>query len=410
MKTTLQDKIVSTDPKAQALLRHIYETINNSESFEEIGNDLCKEIEAAYSKEDNNDTYFLEGIIQQAQEALQEEVFTEDHAKLHQVLIDMVYDKGVNQKLYKSFFDDLEETVQNITQLNFSKKVDLTEVNGSKKNVLSYFAMNINTIVDQLKYGVVSMQIADHLNLSCSPKSVYVVDENGIIKYCNHSTLQIFRLDSEDVIDLPIDNFIPYGQQFLTQAAHQENICNAIVPNGSHPFFEGKYMNVSLLDNNEGLLEYVISITDKKSREIDKKSLPINFPELWTTCLEKEGLTVSQENMLISYDEFYGVKKDWRELFDLLLEAFTKRKKKNIDQHNIHFKVVENKNTNEIYIQVEENGVILRQSEINQIVTSSKTPSITIYNLITKAKELGVTFEAYPHAPYGNVWRFIVNR
>ncbi|MBA2613956.1 MAG: GHKL domain-containing protein [Bacteroidetes bacterium] len=206
--------IKGIDPVAVGLVKQIYSALldrgENVVLYEKI---WLKEVERAYKDQETYDSYFINGLeilLKQAYNILTSDTKPWD-IKEEEILAitEKILFLKVREDIYKDFFDDFEDVLFSAVQLDFSKRVNFTQIGNSKENIFSYKAVMLNTLIETMENSVVSMQSVNEIIGDIPGLVCIITDKNGIIRFINSVGEELLTSQNENLIKKNITDILP---------------------------------------------------------------------------------------------------------------------------------------------------------------------------------------------------------
>lgn len=175
-----EDIVFGKDP-ATEILRQIYAGLKDR-SFENLNiseRAWIYGIEKTYKEQ-------VKVLMEQIYEILyqKEELWDLHDEELYSLLERVIFLKA-RESSFRDFFDNMESVIEAASQLDFSKRVPLSEISKDKRNIFNYAVMCLNILVEKMESSVVSMKAVNTM-LSSIPGTVMIVTDNkGVIRFVN---------------------------------------------------------------------------------------------------------------------------------------------------------------------------------------------------------------------------------
>ncbi len=204
------DFIQSNDKVAQSLLRSVYTMLKDHEREEEI----LKLIEGAYIRPDSASAVIIDGLLREVQEILQGAGDWEvNHRELYKALEQIVV-LGAREKVFKEHFEQIENTISQALRLNFREKAPLTEVGGSRQNIINYTSLAVNTILERLYGSVTSQKTVDAmLDLLQPGTAAIVTDEQFTVLFTSSRAKELFKENNPLLIGTSLQDLFTFQGQ-----------------------------------------------------------------------------------------------------------------------------------------------------------------------------------------------------
>ena len=225
-----EDIIIGTDPLAVDLLKQIYAALkdrgDNSLNF--LEKCWVMGIEEAYRNGRSLDPEKLRILLKQVCGLLEEKKagWDEKDEELYEIL-EKVISLKANGNL-KSFFDEMIDTVSLVSQLDFSKRIPLSDLIKDKRNIFNYIVLMFNMIIEKMEASVVSMKT---VNCMCSlmPETMFMItDINGRIRFINDYGELLLCSKRDEVIGKKINDLI-YNFDRIQEKMRTETIKESMI-------------------------------------------------------------------------------------------------------------------------------------------------------------------------------------
>jgi signal transduction histidine kinase len=221
--------IKGIDPVAVGLVKQIYSALldrgENVVMYEKI---WLNEVERAYKDQETYDSYFISGLeilLKQAYNVLMNDAKPWNIKKDEILAItEKILFLKVREDIYKDFFDNFEEVLFAAVQLDFSKRVNFTQIGSSKENIFSYKAVMLNTLIETMENSVVSMQSVNEI-VSDIPGLVCIVTDNkGIIRFINSVGEELLSTGNENLFKKNIAELFPEYKKIRSELKGKGNL------------------------------------------------------------------------------------------------------------------------------------------------------------------------------------------
>lgn len=221
--------IKGIDPVAVGLVKQIYSALldrgENVVMYEKI---WLKEVERAYKDQETYDSYFINGLeilLKQAYNVLMNDAKPWDIKKDEILAItEKILFLKVREDIYKDFFDDFEEVLFAAVQLDFSKRVNFTQIGNSKENIFSYKAVMLNTLIETMENSVVSMQSVNEIVSDIPGLVCIVTDKNGVIRFVNSVGEELLSSGNENLFKKNIIEVLPEYKKIRSELKDKGNL------------------------------------------------------------------------------------------------------------------------------------------------------------------------------------------
>lgn len=266
-----EDIIFGNTPEID-ILRQIYAGLKDK-SYEKLGlleRSWIQGIEKTYKDQ-------VKLLMEQVYEILyqKEEVWDPADDELYSLLERVIFLKA-RESSFQDFFDNMEDVIEAASQLDFSKRVPLSEISKDKRNLFNYAVMCLNILVEKMETSVVSMKAVNTM-LSSMPGTVMIVTDNkGVIRFVNDLGEKMLGLKKNEYLGKSVYLLINDHKQISKEYSDAGELINRRV-NLITPGKEKKIIPVFLTipkpykDHTE-IEEIVYSISiDNKLQDGDEK-------------------------------------------------------------------------------------------------------------------------------------------
>lgn len=206
-----EEIIKGIDPVSVNLLRQIYAALKDRsvENLDFLERCWVAGIERTYTNKQDFDHNLMESILSQATEILNEDIKWDSKRERFYTVLEKIVFLKAREDVFKEFFDNVEASISAAMQLDFSKKIPLTNiVSNEKANILNYAATMLNMLLETMEYSVVSTK-AVNAALSAIPGIVTIVtDKKGNIRFISDLGERILGVQHNDMIGMPIGEVI----------------------------------------------------------------------------------------------------------------------------------------------------------------------------------------------------------
>lgn len=216
-----EDIVFGKDPSID-ILRQIYAGLKDR-SFESLGlleRSWIQGIEKTYKDQ-------VKLLMEQVYEILQqkEEVWDPDDEALYSLLERVIFLKA-RESSFRDFFDNMENVIEAASQLDFSKRVPLSEISEDKRNIFNYAVMCLNILVEKMETSVVSMKAVNTM-LSSIPGTIMIVtNKDGVVRFVNDLGEKTLGLKKNEYLGKSIYLLIEDHEQISKEYANAREITN----------------------------------------------------------------------------------------------------------------------------------------------------------------------------------------
>lgn len=222
--------IVGSDPVAIDLLKKIYAALKdrNFENLDPSERSWLFGIEKAYKEK-------MKALMEQVYEILyhKEEMWEIQDEELYALLENVILLKG-RESTFKDFFDDMENVIGAASQLDFSKRVPISEISKDKSNFFNYAVMCLNILVEKMETSVVSMKAVNTMLSSIPGTMMIVTDKNGVIRFVNDLGEKKLGLKKNEYLGKSIyllfDDHEQISKEYATAGQVTNRRVNLIIP------------------------------------------------------------------------------------------------------------------------------------------------------------------------------------
>lgn len=194
--------ITGSDIVAVSILKEIYSTLKSKSAakLDKSEKLWVKEIEAAYKYrkilEERQVVLFLDQAVKfisdkTAWTAKDEELYS---------LVEKITFLRAREDVFKKFFNSMEDTIISALQLDFSKRVPLSNIMKDKRNIFNYASLSLNMIMEKMEKSVVSMNSVTHAFASIPGIALLITDSLGNIRYSNDLADELLGISKNDFI------------------------------------------------------------------------------------------------------------------------------------------------------------------------------------------------------------------
>lgn len=309
--------IKGIDPVAVGLVKQMYSALldrgENVVLYEKI---WLKEVEKAYKDQKTYDAYFINGLgilLKQAYNILTNDSKSWD-IKEEEILAitEKILFLKVREDIYKEFFDDFEKVLFSTMQLDFTKRVNFTQIGNSKENIFSYKAVMLNTLIETLQHAVVSMDALSEVIDETPGLITIITDIEGNIKYLNGLGEQIFEVEDHAWLGKDISKLIPAINNIKAKISKKSRVKNLpidLLLQNKTAIHLKALVSVKTIENSSSIGEviYLIKIQQNghQSSDIDIKQqlhdkiAPINTLMAGLDLLSNKLIDAESKQLLI---------------------------------------------------------------------------------------------------------------
>ena len=187
---------------------------------------LLKSIELKCSDESMIVERELQGVIRSAKRILEgsaESDWTHDHKELFHLLKKIVF-VGLGDENEVSDADQIDEVVDALMRLDYSKEMPVFQVINEERNIYNYIGLILESIGQKFKESTVSVK-AINTYLSIDQTKIFaVVDSSGNIRFMSRLGEKILQKPLTELIDCHISAFVPeWQEQDFTEALNHDS-------------------------------------------------------------------------------------------------------------------------------------------------------------------------------------------
>ena len=277
LKIRPEDIIFGQDPSTE-ILKQIYAALKDR-SVEKL--DISERawvygIEKAYKEQ-------TKLLMEQVYEILsqKEEIWDPRDEELYSLLERIIFLKA-RESTFRDFFDNMENVIEAASQLDFSKRVPLSEISKDKRNLFNYAVMCLNILVEKMETSVVSMKAVNSMLSSIPGTMMIATNKDGVIRFVNDLGEKTLGLKKNEYLGksiyLLIDDHEQISKEYATAGELKNRQVSLIVP-GKEKKVVRVYLTIPkpYKDHTE-IEEIVYSITiDNKLQDIQEKEF--NFTQ-----------------------------------------------------------------------------------------------------------------------------------
>lgn len=184
-----EDIIVGTDPVAIDIIQQIYSAIKDKNESDRTFLERCwvLGIEKAYKSDTKKlDPELCTKLLERIYYHLEHKnIWDADDDKLYDLFERIISLKTLRDSSIKEIFDDLEEALANVLQLDFSKKISIDYSRNEKRNIFNYIVFFFNSIIEKIETSMVSAKAVNAF-LSLHPGTLLIITDNeGRLRFMN---------------------------------------------------------------------------------------------------------------------------------------------------------------------------------------------------------------------------------
>lgn len=204
VKKELISKINSIDPVANFILKDFYKDILKESTLRELTDTeqrFVSQLELTYIDAKEDPENVVNELLDEVYEILKEDVAGEDKDnRLYSVLEKVIF-LNAREKVFKKFFDDIEEVICSVLQLDYSKQLEGLEINDREVNIFNYAAAALNMIVDKMSTSCLSTKVVNYVTEQLGRVMIVVTDSSNKIRYVNKYVEQLVGAEKGALID-----------------------------------------------------------------------------------------------------------------------------------------------------------------------------------------------------------------
>ena len=212
------DFIVSEDIAAQKLLKEIYSNLKVKDPSDLSISEHCwmQSIENLYSDKKSSISNKVDWYVQIGRDLIEEEKSLNSEEKAMLSSFRRVLDVSAKNNSLTTFFAELEDAVEALFRLDFSRGIQIPDSMANDDNdLLSYIVMMIEMIRERLGQSVVSGKVMRSVLGTVSNMGVLVTDEQGRIRFANDKMEEIVAMNPETLIGNSISAILDKNSQLL---------------------------------------------------------------------------------------------------------------------------------------------------------------------------------------------------
>ncbi len=266
----IKDVAFSKDPSVQDSIKRLYSDIQKRQA---AGEDLTVFEQGILATIDDELTQQklelkrIESILNQAYEILnQAESWGDEYKGLFAVLEKVVF-LGIKQNTFKEYFDSLNESIADISRLDFRAQAEVTDIMQDKRNLLNFISFVLNLVTQTLEPAVVSRKVLNTL-LSEQPDTLIIVtDQEQRIRFINQRAEEVLEYSHEQLIGQSISQFLPGITVELPEQGAVSMYAEPIKIRGRSRVIPAKLTITKAIENQKELDEYIYRFEDPNSNK-----------------------------------------------------------------------------------------------------------------------------------------------
>lgn len=203
--------IISEDLVAQKLLKEIYSNLKHKPSSDLSIAEHCwlSSIEGLYRDKKASISNKVDWFLQIGHGLIKEEKELNNEEQEMLTAFRRVLDVSSKNNSLSTFFAELENSVEALLRLDYSKKTNIPAVLDSDENdLLNYIVMTVDMIRERLGQSVVSGKVVRNVMGRISDIGVLVTDEQGRIRFANDKMDELVEMSGEELIGASIKDFV----------------------------------------------------------------------------------------------------------------------------------------------------------------------------------------------------------
>lgn len=229
LKIRPEDIIFGNNPEID-ILRQIYAGLKDK-SYESLGlleRSWIQGIEEKYKEQ-------TKLLMEQVYEVLhqKDDLWDPRDEELYSLLERVIFLKA-RESTFHDFFDNMENVIEAASQLDFSKRVPLSEISKDKRNLFNYAVMCLNILVEKMETSVVSMKAVNTMLSSMPGTMMIVTDKNGVIRFVNDLGEKALGLKKNEYLGksiyLLLDDHDQISKEYAAAGQLTNRHVNLIVP------------------------------------------------------------------------------------------------------------------------------------------------------------------------------------
>lgn len=211
-KAIPSSKIAGNHLAAIAILREMYESYSAKDARNRnfIETSFMVAIEKAYGTRVGQEEYTVQFLCDEVFKILnQKKEWNIKEQELYELFSKAIFLRAWSGE-FKSFFQNMQETIAATMQLDFTKRVPLTTLLKDDNNVFNYGAVFLNLIIEKMQKSVVSKNAINSMFSVLPGHILLVTNKTGDLRFINGLGEQLLGVQYNDVIDKPIRTLLPY--------------------------------------------------------------------------------------------------------------------------------------------------------------------------------------------------------
>ena len=329
-----------------------------------------------------NQEYEMNLLLEQVYGILQNQKnsWSPKNEELYSLLERVIFLKA-RENTFRDFFDNMEDVIESLSKLDFSKRVPISEVSLDKRNLFNYAVMCLNIIAEKMESSVVSMKAVNTL-CSMLPETIAIVTNNtGVIRFINETGEKQLGKRSLHIgksISLLFPDFEKTMKSFGTNEIKNRpvKLISNYAPKRTLQFLltiPKPYTDSTEIEEIVYLFNSSISINSSTS-EVSRVHLGHFLFDLLKDLRKDELYKEMKFDVTVEYDvELYTDPILFRSLIEQIfyfanLRSFGKKSFTQISACNL--------NEHELVIRIHDNGIGMRPSEKEEIKTSNSSGTI----------------------------------
>lgn len=328
LKHRPEDIIFGKEPSAE-ILKQIYAALKDR-SFENL--DISERawiygIEKAYKEQ-------TKLLMEQVYEILhqKDDMWDPGDEELYSLLERVIFLKA-RESSFTEFFDNMENVIEAASQLDFSKRVPLSEISKDKRNLFNYAVMCLNILVEKMETSVVSMKAVNTMLSSMPGTIMLVTNKDGVIRFVNDLGEKTLGLKKNEYLGKSIYLLLEDHEQISKEFATAGELIN-------------RHVSLIIPGKEKKVLPVFLTIPKqyKERTEIEEIVYSISIDNKLQDTHEKEfNLTQELHDKVAPLNTIIGaasvlkgriIDNDGKKLIDAILTSATKVKNHTTDSLN----------------------------------------------------------------------------
>lgn len=302
-----EEIIKGKDPIATNLLKQIYSALKDKkpENLSLIEHAWVQGIENAYKDKQKISDVEVKALLQQAVEILSDtSSWGVNDDDLYVAFEKIIFLKS-REENFQSFFTTMEDAVSSILQLDFTKKVPLSNFTKDSRNVFNYAALSLNMIIEKMETSVVSNKSINSVFTQIPGIAVFITNRKNNIRFINELSEKLIEKEVDEVINTPISNLLDDYDDVLTALHKDGEVKNKLV-----------YLRIP--DNNTAKVPLLLTIPSIKK---DVSEIQEIVHILRTTAIDNEeekifNLTQEAQDKIAPINSALGITGILKRRFD----------------------------------------------------------------------------------------------